>query len=187
MKNVKKGAKDGLSTHGLYGEVFFDIPVYRIRKEKYELEQEQYIQKVFREAGPYATEMYQANSDTAKLMRDHLWMLYGGAWPFNEIIGFIRLYFFFTQIRGEYWQIDCKRITRTRKKIFVFHSHNVTYEEEIPPESSSKKIFQLIQKYLERAQKELGQRYVDASVFERIGQHIDWKGLHKCSFEHQQK
>jgi hypothetical protein len=36
---------------------------------------------------------------------DHLEMRYGGPWNFNEIIGFIRLHFLGSQIRGEYFAV----------------------------------------------------------------------------------
>ncbi len=127
--------------------------------------------------------MYLRSPDIAERMKSHLWLTYGGPWLFNEIIGFIRLYFFFTQIRGEYWRIDAKKIVRSRKKVFLFREWKVTYEEEIPPGSSSEDIFELLMNYLARAQADLKNRYVDTSIFTRIGQYVDWKSLYASSLK----
>lgn len=116
-------------------------------------------------------------------MEQHFLEIYGGHWRFNEIIGFIRLYFFFTQIRGEYWRVTAKKIMRTRKKLFTYSSHNVTIEEEIPAISTNAEIYALIQKYLVRAQNQnnLKKFHIDKSVFENIGPHVDWNGLRKSN------
>lgn len=166
-----------LPTHGLYGAIFFDIPVYRLSKQKYEAQQSEYVRKGLLEGGRYAEMMYQRNPDTEKDAKDHLRLVYGGPWLFNEIVGFIRLYFYFKQIRGEYWRVDKRKIVRTRKKVFLFREWKVTYEEEIPRASSSAEIYQLLVKYLERAQAELKNLHVDVSVFVHVGPYVDWKGL----------
>jgi len=174
---AKTTPKSNLPTHGLFGEIFFDVPVYRLTKKDYESRQEKYVQDVMCEGGPYAQEMYRLDTDIDQRTKGHLRLTYGGPWLFNEIIGFIRLYFYFTQIRGEYWRIDTKKIFRSRRKVFVFREWKVTYEEEIPPGSSSDEIFELLMKYLMRAQTELKNRYVDVSVFTRIGPCVDWIAL----------
>ena len=87
------------------------------------------------------------------------------------------------QIRGEYWRNDAKKIVRSRKKVFRFREWKVTYEEEIPPGSSSEDIFGLLMNYLARAQADLKNRYVDTSIFTRIGQYIDWKSLYASSLK----
>jgi len=116
-------------------------------------------------------------------MKNHYWETFGGCWRFNEIIGFIRLHFFFTQIRGEYWRVTAKRITKTRKKMFAHLAHKVTDEIEVPARSTNKKIYGLIQKYLVRAQNEchLKEFFFDKSVLENIGPHIDWNALMKLN------
>lgn len=164
-------------------KVFFDIPIYRLTKEKYESEQNLFIRREMSKGGEIVREMYRREPKQKKQMEQHLWKTYGGYWRFNEIIGFIRLHFFFTQIRGEYWRVTAKKIVRTRKKVFAFHDHKVTSEEEIPAESTNAEIFAHIQKYLVRAQNEhnLKQFYIDKSVFENVGQYVDWNGLQQIN------
>jgi hypothetical protein len=160
-------------------KIFFDIPIYRLPQRKYESEQRSFIQREISAGGDHVQEMYRQNPEQKEFMENHLGEIYGGCWRFNEIIGFIRLYFFFTQIRGEYWRVTAKRITRTRKKVFALFDHKVTYEEEIPTKSTNKEIFALIRRHLARAQSErhLKKFYIDESVFENVGPYIDWNAL----------
>ena len=178
-KDEPQQAKSGSSTTGLFGEILFDVPIYRLTKKEYESRQEASVEKDLSDDGPYVEEMYRRNPAKRRLMKERFRMAYGGPWQFNEISGFIRLYFFFTQIRGEYWCIDSQRITRTRRKVFICLDHKVTYEEEVPKGASNEQIFQVILKYLTRAKAErrLKGRYLDTSVLERIGPHINWGAL----------
>jgi len=101
----------------------------------------------------------------------------GREWQFNEIIGYIRLYFYGRQVRGEWWRVNRKRVVRSRNKLFTRREHNVVHEEFIENDSTSKQIYQSILAYLKRAQddKRLKRFYADTSVFERLGPHVDWK------------
>jgi len=49
-------AKPNWSTHGLYGDIFFDVPVYRLTKEEFDSRQEKYAQKIMAEGGSFAEE-----------------------------------------------------------------------------------------------------------------------------------
>ncbi|PYI91908.1 MAG: hypothetical protein DME97_12000 [Verrucomicrobia bacterium] len=153
-------------------DYFFDIPVYRLAQNEYEAKQGAYIKSMM-----FETE----NHDQEAMMRGHHWTFYGGSWQFNEIIGYIRLHFLGTQIRGEWWTVDAKRVTRTRTKIFRYSGWKVVYEQEIPKGSTSKEIYRLLLLYLERAQKDkkLKRFYVDTSVFESIGPLVDWDAASK--------
>lgn len=167
-------------------KVFFDIPVYRLAQGEYEAEQKAFIQQQISEGGAAFEEVCRRDQKQIKFWETHFLEIYGGGWRFNEIIGFIRLHFFFTQIRGEYWRVTAKKITRTRKKLFAFFDPKVTFEEEVPTGSTNAKIFALIQKYLARAQSErhLKKFYIDKSVFENVGPHIDWNGMMKLQTSH---
>jgi uncharacterized protein Usg len=100
-------------------------------------------------------EIYEKNPDIKSYLKNHLINRYGGAWNFNEIKGYIRLHFLETQIRGEYWGVNAKRIIRTRKKIFEFKDWKLAPEIEIHPESDSMSIYSKILEYLDDCRKEL--------------------------------
>jgi hypothetical protein len=97
---------------------------------------------------------------------------------FNEIIGYIRLHFFDRQIAGEYYVVNAERIVRTRQKTFVYETHNELAEViDIPDDSSSREIYMLIREYLGGCAKEVKGRYIDKTIFDRIGPFVDRKAL----------
>ena len=81
--------------NGCLGKIFFDVPVYRLPKAKYEAQQDAYVQKIILVGDRYVQENYRAHPEQKEYMERHLRGSYGGCWLFNEIIGFIRLYFYF--------------------------------------------------------------------------------------------
>ncbi|RXJ95691.1 hypothetical protein CRV00_04405 [Malaciobacter molluscorum] len=70
---------------------FYDIPVYRLKKEKYYKELEEY--KKVHLFGSDDNEIklkkkfYQKYPDRKILFEEHLFKKFGGIWEFNEIIG----------------------------------------------------------------------------------------------------
>ncbi len=101
---------------------FHDVPVYRLSRDRYYKEMDQYIEKsMYRDPqNPDTTmkEFHERKPEMKIQFREHLRNSYGGAWNYNEIIGYIRLYFLGSQIRGEYWETKTKRKVRSRKKVF---------------------------------------------------------------------
>lgn len=162
---------------------FLDIPVYRIPKDIYYREMGKYIERKMY-AGPalhvaQIKEFYTKNPGQKQFIEKQLFLSYGGAWDYNEIIGYIRLYFFGTQIRGEYWGINAKRITRTRKKLFEFKTWKLATEIDLSWETDSLSIYSKILEYIEDCAKKLKGRFIDISNLKEIGQHVDWKSLYE--------
>ena len=106
-----------------------------------------------------------------------------GIWDFNEIIGYIRLYFDWPQILGMYFAVDKKRVVRTRTKQFVYMTHKLVYESSLEPPYSNSGIYEAILEYLERCKREIPRRFIDTSQFELIGPHVDWIDLIKSTGE----
>ena len=98
----------------------FDIPVYRLTEDEYYSKLKDYVGDKIYLGWPDSIiqEFYKRNPDNKIHVTDSLTKAYGGPWTYNEIIGFIRLHFLGSQIRGEYYEVDSKRITKTRKKQF---------------------------------------------------------------------
>ena len=95
----------------------FDIPVYRLTEDEYYSQLNKYVEG----GSDYIKEIqafYKKYPNDKIRFTDTLIRAYGGPWIYNEIIGFIRLHFLGSQIRGEYYEVDSKRITKTRKKQF---------------------------------------------------------------------
>lgn len=158
---------------------FYDVPVYRLSRERYYKDMDKYIKKHMYSGSPNHIKMmedFHRKEPTQKLASDNrLRKSYGESWEYNEIIGYIRLYFFGTQIRGEYWAVNSKRVVRTRKKILEYKTWKLASEINLHWEPDSSSIFLQILKYLERCQKKLKGRYIDICNFKAIGHYVDWK------------
>lgn len=155
---------------------FFDIPVYRISEKRYYLDRDEHIKKKMY-SDPQKVEFFNKNLEHKNMFKNHLNKQFGGMWKYNEIIGFIRLYYLGTQIRGYYYQTPQKRIKKTRKKIFEYKADKLSPEIEVAPTKTNSEIFDLIIKYLELCKKELPKRYIDDVDFKRIGAYVDWRSF----------
>lgn len=160
---------------------FADIPVYRLPEEQYRDAMEKYIDEMMYGTDPELRQrrkgFYERNPNNKIHFVDSLKRQYGGAWRFNEIVGYIRLFFLGTQIRGELWMVDMQRICRTRKKLLVFHTLKVVPEMGIPSGATSVEIWMILLQYLDEARKKLKPRVVDSSMFEVLGPSVDWANL----------
>lgn len=164
---------------------FYDLPVYRLSRKRYYKDMDEYIKKNMYSGSPSHLKMmedfYRKEPTRKREAEDRLRESYGGSWEYNEIIGYIRLYFLGTQIRGEYWGVNSKRIVRTRRKILEYKTWQLASEIDLHREADSFSIFSKIMEYLGRCQKELKGRYIDTGNFKTIGPFVDWKSLYEDS------
>lgn len=160
-----------------------DIPVYRISEEEYNKSKNTFVENSL-----YPTkddfDFYEQNPEYKIRFKDHLNKVYGGMWRYNEIIGYIRLYLFGTQIRGCYYQISQRRMVRTRKKNFVYKTHKLAGELQVYRAKSNVEFFDVILNYLADCKNELPKaRFVDDRDLKRIGPFIDWISLYSLHQE----
>jgi hypothetical protein len=162
---------------------FFDIPIYRLPELRYNSLRTRYVEQHL--LGPNQAfardvqEMHQADPAVEIESRARLQRYYGGPWVFNEIVGYIRLHFLGSQIRGELWLAKRKRFVRTRRKQIEYASHKVASEIDVPFEASNEMVFDAILRYLEASRKELRGRHIDIAGFKDIGPYVDWKRLRR--------
>jgi len=160
---------------------FLDLPVYRLAEDHYVADQNAHIDAVMTEHPLPDTPEHPCTatdlSEPDSAMRDHLWTSYGGAWRYNEIIGYIRLHFVGTQVRGEYWRVGTKRIVRTRKKVFEWRNWKLAPETDIPVEADSAEIFRLVLEQVAQCRSELNGRFVDTESLETLGPYLNWRAL----------
>ena len=158
---------------------FYDVHVYRLSRERYYNDMDEYIKKHMYSGSPRHRKMmedyYRKEPTQKNAAEERLRQSYGGAWEYNEIIGYIRLYFFGTQIRGEYWGVNSKRIVRTRKKTLEYKTWKLATEIDLHREPDSSSIFSKILEYLDRCQKKLKGRYIDTVSLKAIGSYVAWK------------
>ena len=156
---------------------FYDIPVYRLKEDEYNNDRDKFIDK--------STKMYEHDHNYYVNLRDLYFKDYGGMWLYNEIIGYIRLHFLGTQVRGEYYSVNKKRIVKSRRKQFEYKTYKLVPEREIRDSSSNEKIFSVILEYVDGCRKELKGRYIDSSGLETLGPYVDWKALFERPLENQ--
>lgn len=158
---------------------FFDIYVYRISSKEY-CQQMDEARITFLDG---KEEFFKQYPNFRHLNIKTFNKIFGGIWEYNEIIGFIKLHILGTQVRGEYFSVDSKRIVKTRKKQFKHSVHKLAPERELPLTGDNQEIYNVILSYLEDCKKELPKRFIDTSLFEMVGPYIDWKELAQCNAE----
>jgi len=164
---------------------FYDLPVYRLPSSEYYDKMNQYVADHMYIGSPSLKKMtedfYQKEPGLKNAADSRLCKKYGGPWDYNEIIGYVRLHFLGTQVRGEYWAVNAKRITRSRKKLFEYKTHKLAPEIDLHWELDSSAIFNRILEYLDMCRKELRDRYIDDENLLRIGPYVNWKSLYEDS------
>ena len=77
-------------------------------------------------------------------------------------------------MRGEYYAPSKKRIVRTRTKTLEFQTWKLASEVDIELPVTNATIRNAISEYIEACRKEVPRRFVDATLFEALSQHVDW-------------
>lgn len=163
----------------------FDVPIYRTAKASYNEDQKSYIDECLYDYYDYpepirseVVAFHRDNPNSKYRDIDYYWRQYGGPWQFNDIIGYIRLYLDGYQVQGELWYVDVKRVVRKpRHKLLLCKNTGFGIPVDIPPQSSSGEIFDLIIEYLDSVRSRFKKRFIDSSLLETIGPYVDWKSL----------
>ncbi len=175
------GCGEEIGTTNMSTKYFFDIPVYRLTADRYRSDFEAYANKVMPQSDSRYNVTLCGNNKVNQIhdtgYRDHIIRAYGGCWRFNEIIGYIRLHFLGTQVRGEYFGVNRKRIVRTRTRQFEFHTWKLASEIDIPQPITSERVHNTVSQYLEACRAELPGRHIDTDLFDVIAKHVNWKKL----------
>ena len=162
--------------------LFFDLPVYRLPREKYYRERAKFVDDVVYQTGsniePKLREMETKDSGCFAVTRDHLQRSFGGCWEFNEIIGYIRLHFLGSQIRGEYFAVAKKRLVKTRTKTFEWRTWKLAPEIDVEPPYGGDEVLVAVRQYIADCSREVPARFVDSEGFERLAPHINWAALY---------
>lgn len=164
---------------------FFDLPVYRLSQEEREAEGIKYVMNTVFPLGTLHGDILreQAHSEPDEYQRklsQTLHSYHGGPWIFNEIIGYIKLHFVGTQIRGEYFAPSRKRIIRSRIRDFQFQTWKLAPEVEIAFPITSEAIYQAVGRYIDACRLEIPRRYIDSTLFDSISPHINWLQLYRA-------
>jgi hypothetical protein len=159
-------------------EYLFEIPIYRTTKEQFYLEVKKYIEKRFLDLDDFSKDFYNKNPIEKENWDQGVRQEYGSVWEYNDIIGYLKLFFYGSQIRSEYWFVKAKRIVKTNKKNFDCHSFSTGPAITIVYEKDSVGIYQKICELIDYYRKKLKIRFIDTSIFDTVGPYIDWESLY---------
>ncbi|MFC1518247.1 hypothetical protein ACFL6Z_00865 [Pseudomonadota bacterium] len=139
----------------------FELPIYRLKEGKY-----------YDEFNKYKNEQSLPASDEYHLKS------FGGAWKYNEIIGFLKFYISGnTQIRCVYTDTDAERKVKTRKKNFVEKSHSFC-TLSINVKASNEDIIDVIEQAIEHCRINLPKnRFLDRTLFDQTFRYVDWQAV----------
>ncbi|MES2825307.1 MAG: hypothetical protein V4732_17015 [Pseudomonadota bacterium] len=158
---------------------FFEIPVYRLSEAQYKEEMKTYIRKsVPTYDGPEQLLQYRVQNPEQdhpdSLLVGMLCREFGGPWMYNEIIGHLRLYLYHSQIRVEYWQVQSKRIVKSRRKLFGRNSPKIVDEINIKDRSSNSEIKKATEDTVKACEQKFKRRHLDLRYFYAIKDHVNW-------------
>lgn len=154
----------------------FDLPVYRLTSARYAADQQRAREKTRAHyealcpaGGKISTALDQRISDQQ--------MDKYGPWEFNEILGYIRLHFLGSQVRGEYFSAEKQRNPISRTKVFKWQTWKLAPERSFNPKASNDEILRVIRQYVADCRALLPKRFIDDSAIETLGPHVDWRSL----------
>lgn len=110
-------------------QYIFDISVYRLPEDAYSSEWADYFAKNTHSNSLLPSMVRNAGGSNGECnLHSHLETECGGCWSLNEIIGYIRLYFLVSQVRGEYYEVNKKRVYRTGRKTLKYKFYKIASE-----------------------------------------------------------
>jgi len=160
----------------LTDKFFFDIAIYRCTPELHQLEMEKEKNKLVESLCYSKEEAPVSYKNAIRGWEDRNWY----PWRYNEVVGWIRLYIDGDSIKGEYYFIKMKRISKElRKKIYYWQGGAIEIHIELL--DSSEDIFLKICNEIEELKKErpFKGRFIDMECFKSIGPYVNWKRLVK--------
>lgn len=149
----------------------FEIPVYRLSKDKYYQKMETFIKAELLSIDDPAIKMKLTSS-----LRDK----YGGNWEYNEIIGYLKLYKWGSKLRVYYYETNSKRKVKTRKKNFVKISDKYA-DRQIYATWTNNELIKEIKGIISQCEDILKSDnknfYLDRTIFDSLVDKIDWKNI----------
>ena len=160
---------------------FFQVPIYRCTFDKFRNETLNKIKK----RKEYLEDRWKWQKESPKMLSISRKAVFPAVerrafekpWKYNEIIGWIELYIWSGQIRGDLYYIKkIERVKRFGKKEYYYLSK--TFEMNIFSNETSKQIFTRLLTTLNSHFNEIFKnRYLDLDILKNAGKNINWKKL----------
>ncbi len=150
---------------------FFDIPVFRCEREKWNQEQEDKKNKLAQNIAGVGKKVTEKELSYSESWLRPKWSSY----YYSEMIGMIRLFTMNMQIRGELWFVKGKISKNLIRKKWHLVNPKV-FEYWIHSGYKNLDIYNWINERLKKENAEwvLKNRYIDTEAFENSGKHINY-------------
>lgn len=160
---------------------FHDLPVYRLPEAPYSVWfNRQVAHLVAHTFLGVASPTPQCVKGTKKIIERQCYEKYG-PWHFNEIVGYIRLYFLESQIRGEFYSSAKTLPKRARLKVFTQRTDKLTPARDVPASATNSQILDAIKQYVGDCRRELPKLFLDDEWLDRVGPMVDWNSVLQSS------
>lgn len=157
----------------------FDIAVYLKDEDAYYKNMNNHINNNLNKTFISRGLTREKNPEVFMSRTDDIRKSYGGAWDFNQIVGWIRLYAEPSHIGAHLWWVQGKKLQRRMSKTFYLMTTSNFLATYFYPEDDSNKIFNDTLADIKWLSKEslFKGRHIDLEPFTRIGTFVDWRGL----------
>ena len=163
----------------MFDKNIFEIGIYRCSEkafnEKYARDLKAHCLDVQRRGGTHPDTW---SKDFYLTVEHYFWDNYIAPWPYNQAIGWVRLYLLGSQLRGTLWLVDAKRCSRSMKHKKFRHQGDA-FQMEVWPEQSSAGIYKELLEQLRSTQMKWRSRgwVLDLECLHAVGPFINWRGL----------
>lgn len=157
----------------------FNVPIYRCQIEKFKEEEKIERQKLYDYFYKCNRDLIEEDGYDINPMVNRSMVEKEKIWKYNEIVGFIDVFIWSKQIRGNLYYIQAKRVNRNAKNRTLKY-YGKSFEIINIENKTSNEIFQKLINRLSNLTKEsimLKNRYIDISTIETLGLYINWKKL----------
>jgi hypothetical protein len=158
-------------------QYFITLPVYRLAPEAFEAERDARVTKVMAPWDKFPAVRAADRQRATEQTRQHDLDSYG-LWILNEVVGQICLYFYGSQVRGEYYAVRKKRLVLTRTKVLQWLTWKLAPEQSLTHPMTNASILADIRTYVGDCKREVKLRHVDDSWLETVGPFVNWVELH---------
>ena len=163
---------------------FFEIPIYRVSRERYGKEVEAEKEKLLaplRDLWNSVSSKPVEESEAYQYVKNNFDREHGThMWRYNQAIGWLRLFASdHSHIRVDYYWVKGRISKNLKNKLFRYCFEEKTFRLDILPAMTSNEIYLLLRQRLEELMRKEPFRkyYIDLEPFQNISPFIDWRAL----------
>jgi len=158
-------------------QYLFEIPIYRIYSEQFSETFDSDLEKHFNLLWP-GRGRDEASNNLQQSVEESFWKNYGMPWRYNQTVGWLRIYRLGSQIRGELWFTNAKKLVRRPIHRTVFNKGKAFELHTTSRDNSDQIRISLRKEILESVRRLRGSKLVvDLECFDNASVLINWHSL----------